>query len=105
MYYKSLNFFTFTLMKLLLNTKKYNYITIIIVGLLTTVLAFNLDYTGAGMATIIIVWLPLVFSVITLLLYYVSHFVIKKYNWVITLLGVLFVIYFTIGLALTDFSV
>ena len=92
-------------MKHLLNNKSYNYITIIIVGLITTVLALNLDYSGAGMAVLIIVWLPLFFSLITLLLYFLSHFIFKKRNWIITLLGVLFTIYITIGLSLTDFNV
>ena len=88
-----------------LNNKTYNYITIIIVGLLTQVIAFNLDYSGAGMAAIIVVWLPLFFCVITLLLYFLTHLAIKKYNWIVSILGILFTIYITIGIALTDFKI
>jgi hypothetical protein len=91
-------------MKRLLNSKKHNNIFIIIVGILATVVALTVDYSETEIATIIILSLPIVFSLITLLLYYVSHFVIKKYHWIITLLGVLFVVYITIGITLTNFS-
>lgn len=87
-----------------LNNPKLNIIAIIVVEFITCSITFTADYTGAGMASIILKWVPAIIGIITLIIYLVSRFISKKYNWIVSLIGILFMLISAINIYNTDFS-
>lgn len=87
-----------------LNDPKFNIIAIIVVEVIACSITFTADYTGAGMASIILKWVPAIIGIATLLIYMVSRFLTKKYNWVISFIGIFFMIMSAINIYNTDFS-
>ena len=88
----------------LLNTPKNNIISIIIIEIITLSISFTVDYSGTGMAAIILKWVPALIGITTLLLYFISRLFTKKYNWIISLIGILSMFIATYNLYITDYS-
>ncbi|RMB56905.1 hypothetical protein EAX61_12625 [Dokdonia sinensis] len=75
------------------NEPKWNIISLLFVVAASTMLVVNGDFSnGRGMALLVIAWIPLIVGVITLAIYGISRLLFKKYNWIITLLGILFLL-------------
>jgi len=73
-----------------LQNKKYNLIFIILFSLLSFYLYHKSDaLDNAGMAAIILNWLPLVFGLMSMILFFVIRIFSNKYAWVGTLIGVM----------------
>lgn len=89
----------------LLDNPKNNIIAIIIVEIITLSITFTADYSGAGdLASIVLKWVPALIGITTLLLYFVSRLFTKKYNWCISLLGIITMFFVAFNLYSTDFS-
>jgi hypothetical protein len=91
-------------MNKLLNNPKNNIIAIIIVEIITLSISFTVDYSDAGMVAIILKWVPALIGITTLLLYFVSRLFIKKYNWIISLVGIIVMCIATYNLYITNYS-
>ncbi|WP_452597870.1 hypothetical protein [Pontimicrobium sp. MEBiC01747] len=87
-----------------LNDVKFNAIAIIIVEIIACSITFSVDYSNIGMASVIIKWIPAIIGVITLFIYFASRLVLKKYNWCISLLGIIIMLVVAINIYNTDFS-
>lgn len=87
-----------------LNDVKFNAIAIIIVEIIACSITFSVDYFNIGMASIIIKWIPAIIGVITLFIFFASRLVLKKYNWCISLLGIIIMLITAINIYNTDFS-
>ncbi len=87
-----------------LNDVKFNAIAIIIAEIIACSITFSADYSGAGMQAIIIKWIPAIIGVLTLFIYFASRLVLKKYNWGISLLGIIIMLVVAIKIYNTDFS-
>lgn len=78
----------------LLNKPKTNVIFMIAIVISSTLLivgaASNDD--NKDMAKLVVTWLPLMLAVATLLLYRISRKFFKQYNWIITLLGGMYIL-------------
>ena len=79
-------------MKTLVDSPKWNVIALILTAAIGTLLVANADRTGTGMAFLVIFWLPLMIALVTMALYGLSRLLFKKYNWIISLLGILFIL-------------
>ena len=79
-------------MKGILNTPKWNIAALILTAIIGTVLVANADRMGVGMAFLVIFWLPIFIALGTMAVYGLSRLLFKKYNWIITLLGILFIL-------------
>jgi len=88
----------------LFNNPKNNIIAIIAIEIIALAITFTADYSGAGMAAIIIKWIPAIIGIITLLFYFISRLITKKYNWVISIIGVILMLVSAINIHLTDFT-
>lgn len=76
-----------------LNKPSWNYLALLIVVLISTLLVALGDYSdSAGASVYVMVWVPLICGILTALLYGISRLLIKRYNWIITLLGILFLL-------------
>jgi hypothetical protein len=91
-------------MSKLLDNPKNNIIAIIIIEIITLTISFIANYSGSGIASIILKWVPALIGITTLLLYFVSRLFIKKYNWIISLIGILFMFIAAYNLYITDYS-
>ncbi|WP_034059076.1 hypothetical protein [Lacinutrix jangbogonensis] len=87
-----------------LNNPKNNIIAIIIVEIITLSISFTADYSGAGMVEVILKWVPALIGITTLLLYFVSRLFTKKYNWIISLLGIIIMFIAAYTLYITDYT-
>jgi hypothetical protein len=87
-----------------LNDVKFNAIAIIIVEIIACSITFSADYSNAGMPAIFIKWIPAIIGVLTLFIYFASRLIIKKYNWSISLLGIIIMLVVAINIYSTDFS-
>ena len=79
----------------LLNKPKTNIIFMIAIVISSTLLivAANANGNEDGAAVkLVVTWLPLMLAVATLLLYRISLRLFKRYNWIITLLGGLYIL-------------
>ena len=77
----------------LLNRPKWNILAILIVIVIGTLFMVSSDYSDSeGIALLVVVWLPFMLGMCTLILYGLSRFLFKKYNWFITLLGALYIL-------------
>lgn len=83
----------------LLNRPKWNILAILIVIVIGTLFMVSSDYGDSeenndaeGIALLVVVWLPFMLGMGTLILYGLSRFLFKKYNWFITLLGALYIL-------------
>lgn len=72
-----------------------------LIGLLISSLA---DLSGAGMAALVFWWLPVIVGAVGLLLYLLSRLFFKKYNWVISLLFVMFLLTLALQLHNANFG-
>lgn len=59
---------------------------------------------GAGMAAIFLYWFPIVGGIGGILTYLISRLFFKKYNWILSLLVVLFILTFSTQLHFADFG-
>ncbi len=76
-----------------LNRPKWNFIALFTVVVLATIVVASGDWEGdRERSKFVIIALPFIIGIITLLLYGVSRLILKKYNWIITLLGILFLL-------------
>jgi len=91
-------------MKNKLNNVKLNILLIFIFEIIGCAIAFSANYSGAGMAAIIIKWIPAIIGLGTIVIYLISRLITKKYNWIITIIGIIFMIASAINIYLTDFS-
>lgn len=88
----------------MLNNPKNNIIAVIIVEIITLSISFSADYSGAGMIAVILKWIPALIGITTLILYFVSRLLIKKYNWIVTIIGIISMFIAAYNLYITDFS-
>jgi len=86
------------------NNPKHNIIAIIIVEIITLSITFTIDFSGAGMVAIILKWIPALIGITTLLLYFVSRLFTKKYNWIISIIGIIYMFIAAYNLYVTDYS-
>lgn len=91
-------------MKNKLNDPKFNIILIFIFEIIGCTISFSADYSGAGMAAIVIKWIPALIGLASIIIYFVSTLFAKKYNWVITFIGIIFIMIAAINIYLTDYS-
>ncbi len=89
---------------MLVNNPKNNIIAVIIFEIITLAITFTADYSGAGMAKVIIKWIPALIGVSTLIIYFVSRLFTKKYNWIISVVGIAAMLFAAIKIYLTDFT-
>ncbi|WP_375242474.1 hypothetical protein [Lacinutrix sp.] len=88
-----------------LDNPKNNIIAIIIVEIITLSITFSADFSDAGpLVSVVLKWIPGIIGVTTLLLYFVSRLIIKKYNWCISLLGIIIMFFVAFNLYSSDFS-
>lgn len=87
-----------------LNDPKFNILIIFVVEIITCSISFSANYSGAGMSAIIIKWIPGLIGLTTILFYVISRLVTKKYNWIISLIGIIFMFISAINIYSTDFS-
>jgi len=87
-----------------LNNPKLNIILIFIFEIIGCSITFSADYSGAGMAAIIIKWIPAFIGLGAIIIYFISTLFIKKYNWIITLIGIIFILVAAINIYQTDYN-
>jgi|GEM_PF-1058118 len=68
----------------------------------SAVVAFAMVYfsgalEGSGMAALVLIWLPAIVAVGSIILYFLLRFATEKYAWIITILAVLFNLFFGIS--------
>jgi len=89
----------------LLNNPKNNIIAIIIVEIITLSISFTVNYSGAdALVAVVLKWVPALIGVTTLLLYFVSRLFTKKYNWIISIIGIIIMFIAAYTLFNTNFS-
>ncbi|TVZ51599.1 hypothetical protein [Dokdonia sp. Hel_I_53] len=64
-------------------------------ALTTTLLYVSVDDVN-GLVKLAIVWIPSIVTVITVCLYYLSRLIIRKYSWIISLIGIIIMLYVSI---------
>jgi hypothetical protein len=88
-----------------LDNPKNNIIAIIIAEIVTLSISFSADYSGVeGIASVILKWVPAVVGITTLLLYFVSRLFTKKYNWLISIAGIIMMCITAYNLYITNYS-
>ncbi|WAC02590.1 hypothetical protein N7U66_02535 [Lacinutrix neustonica] len=87
-----------------INDPKYNIILIFIFEIIGSTIAFTADYSGAGMAAIIIKWIPAIIGLLTIIIYFVSSLFIRTKNWIITLIGIILIVTVSLHINFTDFT-
>jgi hypothetical protein len=76
-----------------LNRPKWNILAMLVIVVIGSLLMVNSEFDGPdGMALLVVVWLPLLLGIGTLILFGLSRLLFKKYNWIITLLGALYIL-------------
>jgi len=74
-----------------LQDRKYNVLFILLIATLSFFLYHQSGILeGAGMAAIILNWLPLLIGVGTLIFYFIATALFRRQAWIITALGCLF---------------
>ncbi|TYB73097.1 hypothetical protein ES677_05665 [Bizionia gelidisalsuginis] len=91
-------------MKNALNNSKYNIIAIIIFEIITCSISFSANFSDHSIMSTIIKWTPAIIGISTLFVYFVSRLFIKKLNWIITILGIILMLYAALTIYGTDFS-
>lgn len=86
-----------------LNNPKNNIIAIIVVEIITLSISFTADYSGDRIMSIILKWIPAIIGIATLILYFASLLFTKKYNWIISIIGVIVMFIAAYNLHLTDY--
>ena len=76
-----------------INTPKYNVLLIVLSILISWLISYTGEISGAGVGVVAIVLLPLFAGILTIVLYTLSFFVTKNYNWIISLVGIIYNIY------------
>jgi len=79
-------------MKNKLADPKFNIILIFIFEIIGCAITFSVDYSGGGMAAVITKWVPAFIGLGTIIIYFGSLMFTKKYNWIITLVGIVFIL-------------
>ena len=87
-----------------LNNPNYNIVAVIIAEIIGCAIAFSADYSGAGMAAIILKWIPAIIGIATLFIYFISRLFTKKYNWVISIIGIIIILVAAYSLYTSDYS-
>lgn len=91
-------------MKEKLDNSKFNIIAIFIFETIGCAISFSADYSGAGMAAILIKWIPAFIGLLTIIIYVISKLITKKYNWIITIFGIILIVTSAISIYLTDYN-
>lgn len=86
------------------NNPKNNIIAIIIVEIITLSISFTADYSNAGLIAAFLKWIPALIGVTTLLIYFVSRLFTKKYNWIISIIGIIAMFIAAYNLHITNFT-
>ena len=74
-----------------LSSKRNNIILTILLSIICIlVIIYSEVPEGAGMATIIMVWLPAIIWIFTIVAYLIGNMISKKYAPIVTILGNLF---------------
>jgi hypothetical protein len=71
-------------------------LALIIVFTIFTISAPNLDKAGLGGLSNL--FFPAIFGIITILIYLISRIFIRKWNWIITICGIIFMAYISVML-------
>jgi len=74
----------------------------VLAAILSAMVAFAMVYfsgalEGSGMAALVLIWLPAIVAVGSIILYFLLRFATEKYAWIITILAVLFNLFFGIS--------
>jgi len=91
-------------MSKLLNNPNYNIIAIIIAEIIGCTITFSIDYSETEMTSIIMKWIPALIGLATLFIYFVSRLITKKYNWIISIIGIVIIFITVNNLFSTDYS-
>ncbi len=81
-----------------LETTTTNIIVIIIVEIITLSITYTLNYDETNWSYIVIKWTPAIIALATLLCYFISRLFLKKYNWIISLIGIIIMIIMTLNI-------
>jgi len=80
-----------------LDQPKLNFLAIAISSIAMWGIYINADVLkDAGMAAIILNWVPLIMGVVTMIIYGLSRFITKKRNWIISALGIGFTLIYVV---------
>ena len=81
-----------------LNEPKSNVLlTVLSVMASTLLLYFAPIMKTVGMAFIAIIWFPFAIGLGTIGIYYMSRMAFRKYNWVITVLGIAYMFFYALS--------
>lgn len=69
---------------------KNNLITILIATLISWIISMTADLSNAGLGGLANLIFPIIFGLATIFWYYISRIFIKKYNWIITIAGIIY---------------
>ncbi len=75
---------------------RINILVILITWAVTTAILYSSVDAENGLVKLAIVWIPSIITVITVCIYYLSRLVIRKYSWIISLIGILIMLYVSI---------
>lgn len=79
------------------SSKKQNlFITILISFVCLVIFHKSGVLDKAGMAAIVLNWLPIIIGFITIVIYFIANAVSRKYAWIVTVLGNVFNILITL---------
>jgi len=73
-----------------------NMFAIIIAEIITCSITLSLNYDTTSWSTIFLKWTPAIIGLGCLFSYFFSRLFFKKYNWIITILGILIMIIATV---------
>lgn len=71
------------------NSQKWNLITLGCFTIICTVMLYYGDYGTLSKNATSVTGIPLILGIATIILYGLSRIVGKRYNWIITLLGIM----------------
>ncbi|OIQ23972.1 hypothetical protein [Lacinutrix sp. MedPE-SW] len=91
-------------MNTLLNNPKHNIIAIIITEIITLTITFTANYNYTGIEGVLVKWTPAFIGLFTLIIYFISRFIFKKYNWLISLAGIIFMVFAAVKIYTLNFS-
>ena len=85
-------------MKHIYDQPKWNVLASIIIAIVSFVILYNSkSMETAGMAFIVLIWIPFVIGAIAIIVYFLSRLVGHQFNWVITFLGAILNLFFSLS--------
>lgn len=91
-------------MNRILNNPTNNIIAVIITEIITLTITFTVNYNLTGIEAVLTKWIPAFIGLFTLFIYFASRLLFKKYNWLISMAGILLMFYAAIKIYNTNFT-